>query len=281
MSLGFFEKCGAAVRKKGELRLYLSVLLLIMILAAGCSGKAPEPVLEPYAGPDVSATDPDADSEPEPDVSATDPDADSEPDVSATDPDADSEPEPDVVTVHICGAVKHDGVYTLPKGSRLTDAVEAAGGFDKEADKEWLNLAVLLEDGWQIRVPTKKEADALRNGQEPLSPYTDGLTNSSGNSAASGNGAVSGGGTVYSGGAGVPGPGSGAGEKADTAGKININTASREELTSLPGIGPGKAQNILDYREQNGQFASIKELMKVPGIKKASFEKIRDLVTVQ
>ena len=165
------------------------------------------------------------------------------------------------VTVHVCGAVKKEGVYRLPEGSRIEDAVRAAGGFTEEADTTWLNLALRLEDAEQILVPTRDEAELLRKeqiGDPSFGRETD---------PSAGTGTDRAGEEVQDQGSG------------SAAGKININTASREELMKIPGIGEAKAQRILEYRETNGGFETIEDLMKVPGIKKASFEKMRAYIT--
>ena len=138
------------------------------------------------------------------------------------------------VFVYVCGAVQKPGVYELPAGSRVYEALEAAGGLMEEADEKSLNQAELLRDGSQITVYTKEEASSL-----PAS----------------------------------------AGETAGS-GKVNLNTAGKELLTTLPGIGDAKADAILQYREENGGFSSIEEIMQIEGIKEKVFEKIRDLIEV-
>ena len=77
----------------------------------------------------------------------------------STEPEVSREPD---LTVHVCGAVRNEGVYKLPPGSRIEDAVNAAGGFLPTADRDYCNLARLVEDGQQIRVPTRAEAESLR-----------------------------------------------------------------------------------------------------------------------
>ena len=208
----------------------------------------------------------------------------------AADPDA--ETGQNLLTVHVCGAVKKEGVYSLPAGSRIFDAVKAAGGFSDNADRSYLNLAMEVEDAWQIRIPSKEETEALRRQREV--PEQDGSTGS----AEDGKdiyGKLTGPDTPFI----VKGPAQADG--AETGGKagdiigdaasgqnsgpegvkINLNTASKEELMKIPGVGEKKAQRIIDYREQNGRFESIEDLMKVPGIKNASFEKMRDYITVR
>jgi competence protein ComEA len=151
---------------------------------------------------------------------------------------------PASITVDVRGAVNKPGVYTLPLGSRVQDALILAGDVTSNADTRPLNLARKLNDGEQIYVLTLGEATP----------------------------------TV------VATPGRGAQLNAPTrtpAGKININTATLAELDTLPGIGPAIAQRIIDYRTQNGNFKTIEDLKKVRGIGDALFNQIKDLITVQ
>lgn len=146
--------------------------------------------------------------------------------------------------VYVCGAVKTPGVYEVSAGARVEDAVQAAGGFTEEADREAWNLARRLSDGEQIRIPTREETEEA------------------------------GGSSAWQAGASVGEP---AGE--DSA-LVNINTAGLEELMTLSGIGMSKAQAIIDYREQEGPFAAIEDVMRVSGIKEGAFQKIKDHITV-
>ena len=178
----------------------------------------------------------------------------------------DEEVQESLLTVHVCGAVRREGVYSLPAGSRIRDAVDAAGGFSGDADRSYLNLAMKIEDAWQIRVPTKEEAEALRLEQGRSGAGT----------------AVPGAAPGLSGTSGLQGAGT-ANDDAGTGNqeeKINLNTASKEQLMKIPGVGEAKAQRIIEYREQNGRFEAIEDLMKVPGIKDASFQKMKDYITV-
>lgn len=145
--------------------------------------------------------------------------------------------------VHVAGAVVHPGVYDLPDNSRVTDAIEAAGGFLADADKNGLNLAARLEDGERLDVP-----------------YVAGYAP-----------AESQGFTVVS--EGTPSPLAG-------ADLVNINTASADELDKLPGIGQTTAQRIIDYRTNNGPFATIEDIINVAGIGTATYDEIKDLITV-
>lgn len=145
--------------------------------------------------------------------------------------------------VHICGAVKNPGVYELLEGDRICHAVEKAGGFTTQADQNYLNQAQKITDGMRIYIPTQEET-AL--AAEDILLLTDDLQQA----------------------------------HASESGLININTAGLEQLCSLPGIGEGKAQNIIAYREEKGSYTSIEEIMNVEGIKEGLFEKIRDKITV-
>jgi len=138
--------------------------------------------------------------------------------------------------------VRSPGVYTLPAGSRVIDALRAAGGAGPGADVRSVNLARPIADGERVYIPRKGEA-----------PAPD----------VAGGGGTSGG---SSGGAG--------------GGKVNINTASESELESLPGIGQVLAQRIVDYRTQHGPFRDVKDLLKVEGIGQKKFDSLKDHVTV-
>lgn len=154
--------------------------------------------------------------------------------------------EPTVV-VHVVGAVLHPGVYELPCGSRVVDAVDAAGGALGSAALGSLNLARILSDGEQVYVLTTDEAAAGVTAAGPVAPTPPGAA---GQTA----GALAG-------------------------GLIDLNTATAEELDSLPGIGPSTAQKIVSDRETNGPFATPEDLMRVSGIGAAKFEALKDLVT--
>lgn len=151
------------------------------------------------------------------------------------------------VCVFVCGAVKKPGVYELPEGSRIKDALDAAGGMKEEAVFDYLNQAAVISDGQQIYVPTP---DELEEGQSPLSgKFSENADKSQGEVSAEG-------------------------------GKVDLNKASKEELMTLPGIGESKADSILRYREEHGGFKNIEELMEIQGIKSGVFQKIQDDITV-
>ncbi len=147
------------------------------------------------------------------------------------------------IFVHVTGAVQHPGVYEMKQGERVFQALEKAQPTD-EADVNRLNLAELLADGGKIYVPkVGEEIPGEMLGTAVL-------------------------------GYGVSGPGAG--------GKVNINTASVEELDQrLPGIGPALAQRIVDYRQRNGGFKSPEDIMEVSGIGEKRYEQIKDLITVR
>jgi competence protein ComEA len=157
------------------------------------------------------------------------------------------------IEVHVIGAVVHPGVYSFPAGSRVQDAVTAAGGPLAEADVTTINLAAKLEDGQQLNIPYQGGAGPTGAGTNPESnvPFDVIPTET----------------TDFSG--EVPNPD-----------LININTASLEELDTLPGIGLATAQKIIDYRDQNGPFQQIEDIMNVSGVGPATFDQIKDLITV-
>jgi competence protein ComEA len=151
-------------------------------------------------------------------------------------------PTPRPLCVYVSGAVAHPDVYELASDSIVKDAIEAAGGPTDEADLNRINLARRVHDEEQIYVPRKgEESPPVRLPSGPS----------------------------------LPSPSS----QGDD--KVNINTATAEELSTLPGIGQTKAQSIIDYRTTNGPFRSIEETKNVKGIGEITFEKLRDKITVQ
>jgi len=145
------------------------------------------------------------------------------------------------VVVDVAGKVARPGVYRLPTGSRVADAVAAAGGARHGVDLTDINLAAVLADGQQIVV---------------------GLPAGAGSAQPAGTGSVA---ASASGGA---------------AGPIDLNTATLDQLETLPGIGPALGQRIIDYRTQNGPFTSVDQLNDVSGIGEVKFAAVKDLVTV-
>ena len=155
---------------------------------------------------------------------------------------------PQSVVVYVCGAVVDPGVYELPEGSRIDDAVLAAGGFSEDADRTYVNLAARVTDGAKLQIPT-----TLETSDEALTAGIDSFVG------------------------GALGTGSGPAQDSEL---ININTASLNELTTLPGIGEGIAGKIIKYRDENGSFKCIEDIMKVSGIKDKLFSKIKDHIIV-
>lgn len=146
------------------------------------------------------------------------------------------------LNVHVAGAVARPGLYRMAEGSRAADALEEAGGATSDAMVDDINLAARLKDGEKLMVPAKVGI-AADTGTEQQSPTG-----------------------CFSPAAG-PCP-------------VNINTAGRAELETLPGIGPVYAGRILDYRSKNGPFSSVDELESVPGIGPRKLESLEGLVKI-
>ncbi len=153
------------------------------------------------------------------------------------------------IEVQVIGGVVRPGVYSLPEGSRVQDAVDAAGGLLADTDASSVNLAAKLQDGQQVQIPGGQQAHAGPT-QAAGSPFT-----------------------IIS----TPRP---TPTQASSSDLIDINTATLAELESLPNIGPTTAQNIINYRNQHGPFATIEDIMNVPGVGPATFDAIQDLITV-
>lgn len=147
------------------------------------------------------------------------------------------------IVVEIRGAVESPGVYELPAGARVVDAVDQAGGFAANADLSTVNLARRLRDGEAIAF---QEIPVVPVTTPDDSPRTTGAKDSEG----------------------------------ESAGPINVNRATVDELIALPGIGEVTAQRIVDFREEHGPYRSIDDLVHVQGISTNTIENLRDLVTV-
>ena len=159
---------------------------------------------------------------------------------------------PRMYYVHVCGQVVKPGVYELPAGSRLYEVLVLAGGLTENAAGEGLNQAEKIEDGSRVYVPSKEE-------------YT-----ASGQNFPEGSGEASTCGTAEA--KEVP--------EATADNKVNLNTATKEQLMTLSGIGEAKALAIISYRESHGNFQKIEELMQVEGIKNGVFQKVKDQIKV-
>jgi competence protein ComEA len=209
-------RVGALLAGAGRQRAAVAVLALAALLGAGAvwARATPRPAGPPLGPPDAAA------------AAQALPRADAE------------EPPAGRVAVHVAGRVRRPGLVRLPAGSRVQDAVRAAGGVTSGADLEAVNLARKLLDGEQVRVPGHGETI-------PAPP---------------------------------PGAASGPGA-ATTAGPLDLNTATSEQLDTLPGVGEVTASRIVAYRSAH-PFTSVDELLEVPGIGQRRFDQLKDLVTV-
>ena len=152
------------------------------------------------------------------------------------------------MAVHVAGAVARPGLYHLPAGSRVADAVARAGGKRAGADLDRLNLAARLTDGQKVHVTRRGEAPPVEAGG--------------------------------AGGAGLAAAGSGQVGALVPAEPIDLNTADLAALDSLPGIGPATARAILEERARRGGFRSTRDLLRVPGIGEGRFARLKDRVRV-
>lgn len=140
--------------------------------------------------------------------------------------------------VYVCGEVHKPGVYELPTGSRIFEALELAGGVTENGAEDFLNQAEAVKDGQKITVPSLEEAE---KGIAFLDSGYDGIEEST---------------------------------------FIDLNSADKERLMTLPGIGDSKAESIIQYREEHGAFKNIEELKNITGIKDGVYNKIKDSITV-
>lgn len=153
-----------------------------------------------------------------------------------------NESESSEVCVYVCGAVQCEGVYYLPVGSIKMDALTAAGGYSEDAFKGYVNLAEALQDGEKIYFPYQDETENIDE-----IPY---------------------------------GTGADSMHESAASGLVNLNTATKEELMTLPGIGESKALAIIRYREDHQGFQNTEEIMNINGIKEGVYNNIKDLITV-
>lgn len=174
----------------------------------------------------------------------------------STQPESVPPPEPELLCVHVCGAVMQPGVYELPAGCRVYEAVQEAGGFAEDADQDYVNQAQALRDGVKLVIPTKEEAEALSAGGDNITGASAGIVDESSWDEE----------TAES------------GQTSD--GRININTATEAELCNIPGIGGTRAAAIVAYRESHGSFQKPEDIMKVSGIKEGLYGKIKDSIRV-
>lgn len=154
------------------------------------------------------------------------------------------------ILIHITGSVKAEGVVILNSGDRIIDAIEAAGGEKEDADLSKLNLAYILQDGEKLYVPSINDTEekvyvTAENGENVI---TEGAGNT---------------------------------DKVDGKKEtVNINTATKEELMTLPGVGESTAIKIIDYRKSNGKFQKIEDIKNVPGIGDSKFQTMKEKLSV-
>lgn len=180
------------------------------------------------------------------------------------------------IAIHVCGAVNQPGVYYLKEKQRVYEAIAKAGGFREDADRDYLNQALLLEDGMKITVPTKEETAGLRNQEAKVSEMIQKEEVKDRNQQLIQMAKESENQSQFIQRA-----------EADTKetdsteqGKIDLNTADEALLCTLPGIGQSRAQSIIAYRKEHGFFTNTEDVMLVSGIKEAAYEKIKDYITV-
>jgi competence protein ComEA len=163
------------------------------------------------------------------------------------------------VGVHVAGGVHRPGVYWLKGGSRVTDAIQSAGGATERGDLSALNLAAKLEDGRQVLVPIRGSAAQGGGASQPQG------------------GGAGGAGQERS---ATPSAGGAAPGEGGTKPLLNLNTATQEQLEALDGVGPSTARKILDHRQQKGGFTRVEDLGEIGGIGEKKLASLRAQVTV-
>lgn len=153
--------------------------------------------------------------------------------------------EPEIIKVDVKGAVKSPGIFTAQAGDRVIDLISAAGSFTEKADTDKVNFAQIIEDQMVIYVPEIGEEDKVDLENIQVGTSGDAVT------------------------------------KGTSGGLVNLNTATQEDLQTLTGIGPSKANAILEYRESIGKFKEVDELKQVTGIGDKTFERLRDSISVK
>ena len=179
------------------------------------------------------------------------------------------------VSADIKGAIKNPGVYDIEKDKKVIDLVKLAGGLTDEADTTYINLARKVTDEMVVIIYTK---DQIKKAKEKETTSIENVTNTcicpkivndacitkettkSTSETKTNNDSAS--------------------NSNNTNEKININTASLEELQTLSGVGASKAQSIIDYRNEFGKFSKIEDILNVSGIGESVYEKIKDSITI-
>ena len=151
------------------------------------------------------------------------------------------------VYVHVDGAVQRPGVYALPGGARVFDAIDSAGGKSDEADLRELNLAARVADGQKLVIPSRVEPTETAEAPAPA-PNVAAASSAPANA---------------------------------TSARINVNTATQRILETLPGVGPVTANRIIEYRQANGPFTRVEQLREARIVNATTFERIRNLIAVE
>jgi competence protein ComEA len=159
------------------------------------------------------------------------------------------------IKIYIVGCIKNPGIITIEKGRILDDLIKKAGGLTKDASSENINMVYQLNENMMIKILSKKELKNASNPQKQAGAGVE-ITMGSGNTTNISN------------------------SNSTEGSLININTATKEQLESLPEIGDSTAKKIIDYREKNGSFKSINDIKNVSGIGEKKFERIKDLICV-
>lgn len=182
-------------------------------------------------------------------------------DVSKDDKTKDTKDDEEKILIHISGAVNSEGIIQLTENSRISDAIEKAGGLREDANIKDINLAYKLEDGMKIYIPNNAEQEEKEKNNNVKNETT--LDNTNEYKTTSGqNENVK---TVNS---------------SSNNSKVNINTATQTELETLPGIGPSTALKIINYRKENGKFKSIEDIKEISGIGEAKFANIKEFIAI-
>ncbi len=224
---------------------FTAILLCLCLMLSGCSRRS-ETEIVPVSEVRLAETELNLQA----DFQETSADAEA----SGEEPEV-SEESDATLYVHICGAVCREGVYELPAGSRVFDAVAAADGFAADADRTYVNEAAPVADGQQIVIPTVSEVETMRDGETAQISRTGEVMPTGFDAKDAGSATVS-------------------------DGKIDLNTADEALLCTISGIGESRARDIIAYRTDHGRFQTIEDLKNVSGIGEKTFEKIRDRISV-
>jgi len=161
------------------------------------------------------------------------------------------------IVIDICGSIANEGILELDENSRISDAIEKAGGLKEGADLSQINLAFILSDGMKVYIPNIKDKESDNKNEDKTNIY---ITKESGVN------------TIV---------GTSENNNQISNMKININTADINELDKLPGIGDSTAQKIIDYRNENGNYNAIEDVKNVKGIGDSKFDKIKEFIIVK